>query len=108
MSDDSESSITSIDYKLSLNEDVNSELFIRIRDLKKELDSLEGRLAGDYIIRKPKKSPFLTPRITNNILLFSFIWQLLNVGIMELVFYFERNNNSDIAYTLIVISVFQV
>lgn len=78
--------------------------------VKNDLMFLRAKFQAEVVVRRPKKDPLLKAWLTDNLLLISFIWQILNIIVLHMVGAYDPNStdNVDLDVGLAVMICFQV
>jgi len=62
------------------------DLLSMLQKLEADIELIKDRVVIDPVpIHPPKRNPFLKPWITNNLLLLTFVWQILDVLVLTLI-----------------------
>jgi len=92
----------------TLDEDQLRAVLELVHKMKADLDLLEGQLGAKVVERKPKKDPLLSPWLINNLLLFTFAWQLLNLLLIEVItFTVSETWRYDLDIVVVIMVLFQ-
>jgi len=93
------------DDEMVFDHEVRVELLKSITSIKKDIETLEGRLTGNLVLRKPKSSPWLKPWLTNKILLISIAWQVLGIVLLETI---RTTSSDEVEATVVPMIIMQI
>eukprot|EP00010_Vexillifera_abyssalis_P006554 CAMPEP_0201549538 /NCGR_PEP_ID=MMETSP0173_2-20130828/6003_1 /ASSEMBLY_ACC=CAM_ASM_000268 /TAXON_ID=218659 /ORGANISM="Vexillifera sp., Strain DIVA3 564/2" /LENGTH=191 /DNA_ID=CAMNT_0047959233 /DNA_START=154 /DNA_END=726 /DNA_ORIENTATION=- len=95
-----------------INEEEVESIGMTLVRVQNDLSFLKAKFnVQDASVRKPKKDPWLRPWLTNNILLISFLWQVLNLIVLHAIGAYDvsTDDNTEISVDvgLSVMALFQ-